>query len=71
MLVSPFFKRDSLHVGSKEHAFFNTQLGQYAACLLVGNLFTGAAGILVGNWIARGGIGEGKLMALCSINISH
>jgi hypothetical protein len=63
MLVSPFFKRDSLHVGSKEHAFFNTQLGQYAACLLVGNLFTGAAGILVGNWIARGGIGEGSICA--------
>jgi hypothetical protein len=59
LVASPLFQRSSHHAGSKEHAFFHTQLGHYAACLLAGNFFTSAGGVMVGNLIARGSM-EGK-----------
>jgi hypothetical protein len=71
LIARPLFKRGGSDTGSKEHAFFHTQLGHYAACLLAGNLFTSAAGMLVGNWVARGNMREGKLKAFGIIDVSH
>lgn len=55
--MGPIFIRDSKgRVVSKEQIFFRTQLGHYAVCLLAGNFFTSAAGVVVGVWVARSGI---------------
>jgi hypothetical protein len=60
-LVASPLRRSSRHAGSNEYAFFHTQLGHYAACLLGGNLFASAAGTVVGHWVILGGMHEGKL----------
>ncbi|KAJ7454775.1 hypothetical protein FB451DRAFT_1279324 [Mycena latifolia] len=44
---------------SREYVFFNTVLGNYAACLLIANIITGAAGIMGLNPLLKGGIQEG------------
>ncbi|THV02835.1 hypothetical protein K435DRAFT_716494 [Dendrothele bispora CBS 962.96] len=42
-------------------SFFNTQLGYYAACLLVANLINGVAGLMGLPWLVRKGITENGL----------
>jgi hypothetical protein len=71
LVARPLFKRSTSRIGSKEHAFFHTQLGHFAACLLAGNFFTSAAGMMVGHWVASGSMREGEFAALSSINISN
>jgi len=44
---------------TQEHVFFNTQLGQYAACLLIGMAFSTTSGIIGISWVVRRGITEG------------
>ncbi|KAG6909959.1 hypothetical protein DXG01_014228 [Tephrocybe rancida] len=44
----------------KEYVFFNTQLGYYAACLLIGNLFTDVSGLIGLRWVMDKGITEGS-----------
>ncbi|EKM78676.1 hypothetical protein AGABI1DRAFT_128960 [Agaricus bisporus var. burnettii JB137-S8] len=44
---------------SREYAFFSTQLGNYAACLLVGNMMSSAAGLIGLQWLVNRGITEG------------
>ncbi|KAF7312149.1 hypothetical protein MIND_00227400 [Mycena indigotica] len=44
---------------SREYIFFNTQLGNYAACLLIANLVSGAAGLMGLEQLLKGGIEEG------------
>jgi len=44
----------------REYIFFNTQLGHYAACLLIGNTFVGIAGLIGIRWTAEKGITEGS-----------
>jgi len=61
LVASPVFSRRSRNALSKEHAFFQTQLGYYAACLLASNFFTSISVLIVGNWIVRGGIQEGSM----------
>jgi len=60
IVVGPVFQRNGRHAGSKEYAFFHTQSGHYAACLLAGNLFTSSAGLAIGSWVAAGGLHNGK-----------
>ncbi|KAF8802528.1 hypothetical protein BYT27DRAFT_6764092 [Phlegmacium glaucopus] len=43
----------------QEHVFFNTQLGQYAACLLIAMAFSATSGIIGITWVAQRGITEG------------
>lgn len=43
----------------QEYVFFNTQLGQYAACLLVAMIFNTAAGVIGFPWLLQKGITEG------------
>ncbi|KAF9036172.1 hypothetical protein BJ165DRAFT_619287 [Panaeolus papilionaceus] len=42
----------------QEYVFFNTQLGQYAACLLVAMIFNTAAGVIGFPWLLQRGITE-------------
>jgi len=44
---------------SREYVFFNTQLGNYAACLLISNIINGVAGIMGFDQLLGGGIREG------------
>ncbi|KAJ6631037.1 hypothetical protein B0H10DRAFT_1866480 [Mycena sp. CBHHK59/15] len=44
---------------SREYVFFNTVLGNYAACLLIANIISGAAGIMGLDQLIAGGIQEG------------
>jgi hypothetical protein len=69
LLARPLFNRNNHRTRSNEHAFFNTQLGHYAACLLTSSVFTSIAGLIVGTWIARGGVQEGKFASVCLIII--
>ena len=46
-------------VDSKEYAFFSTQLGNYAACLLIANALSSVAGLMGLVSLARGGILQG------------
>jgi hypothetical protein len=68
LIASPL-RRSSRRVGSKEYAFFHTQLGHYAACLLGGNLFASASGIAVGHWVVLGSMHEGKFVAISWIDV--
>ncbi|KAJ7056574.1 hypothetical protein C8F01DRAFT_1028968 [Mycena amicta] len=47
--------------------FFTTVLGNYAACLLVANLVTGAAGLMSLQQLLKGGIQEGKFCTFQAI----
>ncbi|KAF8907347.1 hypothetical protein CPB84DRAFT_1844044 [Gymnopilus junonius] len=50
----------------RECVFFNTQLGHYAACLIIALVFNAIAGILGLRWTVEHGITEGKYKAnLC------
>lgn len=59
LVASPIFRPNASQRVSKEHIFFQTQLGHYAACLLASNFFTSAAGVVVARWVADGGLREG------------
>lgn len=43
----------------QEYVFFNTQLGRYAICLLIGNMLSGAAGLIGVRWLVENGITGG------------
>lgn len=45
----------------QELVFFNTQLGYYATCLLIGNGFTDIAGLIGLRWLVEKGITKGML----------
>jgi hypothetical protein len=45
--------------GNREFAFFNTQLGYYAACLLVANMFNSIAGLMGLPALIQQGIKQG------------
>ncbi|KAF8072018.1 hypothetical protein FPV67DRAFT_913986 [Lyophyllum atratum] len=62
--------RQKLSPGSsepREYIFFNTQLGHYAACLLIANTFVGIAGLIGIRWTAEKGITEGGLCTLQAV----
>ncbi|KAJ7220060.1 hypothetical protein GGX14DRAFT_493392 [Mycena pura] len=46
---------------SREYVFFNTVLGNYAACLLIANIINGVAGLMGLQQLMKGGIQEGSL----------
>lgn len=45
---------------SQEYIFFQTQLGNYAACLLVGDMMSSTAGLMGLPWLLQKGITDGK-----------
>ncbi|KAJ7106489.1 hypothetical protein C8R43DRAFT_906126, partial [Mycena crocata] len=50
---------NSADAQSREYVFFNTVLGNYAACLLIANIVSGAAGLMGLSQLVNGGIQEG------------
>lgn len=61
-----FIRRHLLPTAPEAHepAFFKTQLGQYAVCLLVAMMFSTASGIIGLSWVVQRGITEGLLVFL-------
>ncbi|KAK0469916.1 uncharacterized protein EV420DRAFT_1257051, partial [Desarmillaria tabescens] len=60
---------------SREYVFFNTQLGYYAACLLIANMFNSAAGLmglpfLLARRITEGGLCTTQAMLMQFGNVS-
>ncbi|KAF8207160.1 hypothetical protein K438DRAFT_1714041 [Mycena galopus ATCC 62051] len=58
LAVRRFFSGSS-GADSREYVFFNTVLGNYAACLLISNIINSIAGIMGLNQLMHGGIQEG------------
>jgi hypothetical protein len=46
-------------------SFFNTQLGYYAACLLIANMINGVAGLIGVRSLVERGITESEAYAIC------
>jgi len=62
LAIAPlFFPRDTNAPEPREYVFFHTQLGHYAACLLLGNLCTGVAGLIGFQWLHDQGVTDGSL----------
>ncbi|GLB40499.1 hypothetical protein LshimejAT787_0803700 [Lyophyllum shimeji] len=62
--------RQKLSLGtseSREYIFFNTQLGHYAACLLIANAFVDVAGLIGVRWTIDKGITDGGLCTVQAI----
>ncbi|KAG6850701.1 hypothetical protein H0H93_009859 [Arthromyces matolae] len=55
----------------REYVFFNTQLGYYAICLLIGNLLTDISGLIGLQWLVDKGITEAVLMQLGNWAIAY
>lgn len=43
-----------------EYIFFNSQLGRYAVCLLLANLFAEVSGLIGMHWLSQRGITNGS-----------
>jgi hypothetical protein len=54
------FFSSSPNADSREYVFFNTVLGNYAACLLISNIINSIAGIMGLKQLLNGGIQEGS-----------
>ncbi len=54
---------------SREYVFFNTQLGYYAACLLIANMFNSAAGLMGLPFLLARRITEGMIPSSLFIRI--
>ncbi|KAH9481673.1 hypothetical protein JR316_0006200 [Psilocybe cubensis] len=52
-------RRQNSPIECHECVFFNTQLGQYAACLIIGMVFDAIAGVIGLSWVMEQGITEG------------
>lgn len=57
------------HCKPQEYVFFNTQLGYYAICLLLANLFTDISGLIGLRWSIDKGVTEGRLCTLQAVLI--
>jgi len=53
----------------REYAFFRTQLGNYAGCLLVAMTFNCGAGILALPWLLRRGISLGEYLIYSRLTV--
>lgn len=53
---------------SQEYVFFHTQLGHYAACLLVGNIMNSTAGLMGFPWLLKRGITDGNVIYVCCVD---
>lgn len=54
-------------VQPREYVFFNTQLGNYAACLLIANMLTCVSGLIGLRWLSEKGITEGSFARFISL----
>ncbi|KAH0833271.1 hypothetical protein J3R83DRAFT_12335 [Lanmaoa asiatica] len=56
-----FLKRDNGTSRPPEILFFRTQLGHYAGCLILSNMFISAAGLIDFSWVSRSGLSRGLM----------
>ncbi|KAJ6570179.1 hypothetical protein DFH09DRAFT_423681 [Mycena vulgaris] len=66
LAIARYFS-NSKDAQSREYVFFNTVLGNYAACLLIANIISGAAGIMGLNHLLNRGIQEGPFCTIQAI----
>jgi len=59
LAVHRLLERNHAEPSPREYVFFHTQLGHYAACLLIANLCIGTAGLMGIPWLVHKGITEG------------
>jgi len=57
---SSAFKHTPYQDFSREAFFFRSQLGQYAACLLLSNWIRAVSGMIDINWVKAGGVKAGE-----------
>ncbi|KAG1747144.1 uncharacterized protein EDB91DRAFT_1245589 [Suillus paluster] len=58
-VVIPSFRRNATICRAPENLFFRTQLGHYAASLVLSNVFLTAAGLMEFYWVRQSGIHQG------------
>lgn len=61
LVVIPSFQRNGSACRAPENLFFRTQLGHYAASLVLSNVFLTAAGLVEFVWIKQSGIYQGSM----------
>ncbi|KAG1851606.1 hypothetical protein DFJ58DRAFT_422141 [Suillus subalutaceus] len=61
LVVIPLFQRDGSACRAPENLFFRTQLGHYAASLVLSNVFLTAAGLMEFFWVKQSGIHQGSM----------
>ncbi|KAG1750721.1 hypothetical protein EDB19DRAFT_1611739, partial [Suillus lakei] len=64
LVVIPSFQRDGSACRAPENLFFRTQLGHYAASLVLSNVFLTAAGLMEFLWVKQSGIHQGSVFAV-------
>jgi hypothetical protein len=67
LVVIPSFRRDGSACRAPENLFFRTQLGHYAASLVLSNVFLTAAGLMEFFWVKRSGIYQGSMCTLQAV----
>jgi hypothetical protein len=60
LVVIPSFQRNGSACRAPENLFFRTQLGHYAASLVLSNVFLTAAGLMGFFWVEQSGIHQGS-----------
>lgn len=60
-MVIPLFQRNGSACRAPENLFFRTQLGHYAASLVLSNVFLTAAGLMEFFWVKQSGIHQGSM----------
>lgn len=65
-----FRNRDNRPSRLPEILFFRTQLGHYAGCLILGNVFISTAGLINLSWLSRSGLSQGKPVQYYAITIN-
>ncbi|KAG2110928.1 uncharacterized protein F5147DRAFT_108140 [Suillus discolor] len=61
LVVIPSFQRNGPACRAPENLFFRTQLGHYAASLVLSNVFLTAAGLMEFFWVKQSGIHQGSM----------
>lgn len=60
LVVVPYFRDDDSTYKAPESLFFRTQLGHYAASLVLSNAFITIAGLVEFSWASQSGIKQGE-----------
>ncbi|KAF9223454.1 hypothetical protein BS17DRAFT_754546 [Gyrodon lividus] len=61
LVAIPFMRGDNSAYRAPENLFLRTQLGHYAASLVLSNAFISAAGLIEFSWVSQSGMSQGSL----------
>lgn len=67
LVVIPLFQRNGSACRAPENLFFRTQLGHYAASLVLSNVFLTAAGLMEFLWVKQSGVHQGSMCTLQAV----